>query len=764
MIANPTVPRIHIGRLSAVSLALSLMAAHPLQLEAQTAAAPSGPPEAEREVVRLDPFEVISDKGTRGYGTTNALGGTRINAPIADTPQSVISLNQEFLKDINPTNFADALRFVSGITKVEGEYSGLVSIRGIQTGATGFRDAIGDDLTGVHGITQPDPIEVERMEVIKGPAGALYGSHGFGGVINRVSKRPLESRRTEVGIEYTSYANSEGFYRAFFDATGPIDEGKKLLYRVLAAKQDGTNHQHGEYDKETLIGMLDWRVTATTTAWARFRHSQDGIYNQQDLWTDSQRNMPFNDLPRNAFVGNYYGDDAVDSVEVNAIELGATHSFDLFGQRWNIRLLGRRNEGDDQRRTYIASGSQFFRNGAPLMVGSAIMSTLNSTWAQARAAGYDDIRENILRRDVRVGRTESTSYNFDLTGQLQLGPMRHTLLVYAGASESESFQRRFRENWIAPKPSVFTKTSVPPSQVLDGNPQTLANEWSTTNNWNNNFAIQDNISMLDDRLIVMGAYRRDSGTTDVFDHRANRDLGSEKTSHWTPTYGVVGKPWRGVSLFYNHSETFRPQGGVNQSGQRLRPLIGENDELGLKLDLLRNRVVLTGSWFDMAQENAFIKVIFPDGTFDFQQVPMSVTEGWEIDLAAQPTDNLTLLVAYQWLDARTQNGLAVRGVPQGGTWKSVVKYAFGKGRLEGMQVGATFEHINDSRAGDTNNTFKIPGYDVLGLFATYRVKNWRFQLNVENATDEWYIAGATAQQFMRSGPPRYAKLSISRVF
>lgn len=765
MIANPTVPRIHIGRLSAVSLALSLMAAHPLQLEAQTAAAPSGPPEAEREVIRLDPFEVTSDKGTRGYGTTNALGGTRINAPLADTPQSVVSLNQEFIKDVNPTNFADVLRFVSGITKAEGEYTGIVSIRGIQTSAIGFRDAIPDDITAPHGGTLPDPIEVERLEVIKGPAGVLYGSHGFGGVINRVSKRPLEQRRVEVGAEYTHYSNSEGFYRASLDATGPIDMAKKWRYRLLAAYQDGENHMHGGYKKQTLIGELQHRPDPNTTLWFRGRYSDDGIFVAQDLWTDVANAMPFGFMPRNAWVGNFHEDDQVDSTLARSLEAGASRSFGLFGGDWHARLLARSNAAVAQRRTYIALGGLFYRNGAPLVVGSRTLTTRNATWQEARAAGFDDIRENIARRDVRNGDDESWSINFDVTGTMDLGVTSHRILVYGGVSAAESFQRRFRENWVAARPSIFRKTSLPPSQVLDGNPQTLANEWTTTETWRRNFAIQDNVSLLEGRLILVGAYRYDTGTTDVFDHRANLDLPNEESSHWTPTYGVVAKPRAGVSLFYNHSETFQPQGGVTQSGDRLRPLIGENDELGMKLDLLDNRVVVTGSYFDMKQENSFIKVIFPDGSFDFQQVPSSVTKGWEVDLAAQPLENLTLLIAYQWIDAKTQNGLAVRNVPQGGSMKGVVRYALGRSVLGGrLELGVSHERINDSRSGDTNNSFFLPGYNLWGAFAIYKRADWRLQVNMENITDEWYVAGSSANLFMRSGPPLHTKFSLSRVF
>ena len=188
-------------RLRIVAACGLLVATFPAIAFPQATAAASAPANAtskDEDTVKLAPFEVVTDKGTRGYGTTNALGATRINAPIADTPQSIVSLNQEFLKDVNPTNFSEALRFVSGVTNGAGaEYGGDVTIRGITTEAIGFRDSIRDRLsTSAAGLAAlPDPIEVERLEVIKGPAGALYGSHGFGGVINRVSKRPLETTR-----------------------------------------------------------------------------------------------------------------------------------------------------------------------------------------------------------------------------------------------------------------------------------------------------------------------------------------------------------------------------------------------------------------------------------------------------------------------------------------------------------------------------------------------------------------------------------------
>jgi iron complex outermembrane receptor protein len=719
---------------------------------------------ASGEIVQLKPFEVMSDRGTRGYATTNVLGATRVNASVADTPESVISLNQEFLRDINPDTLGDVLRFVSGVTKTDGEYTGNVTIRGVTTSAVGYRDGIPDNLTAnVAGgglAVLPDPIEVERLEVIKGPAGVLYGSTGFGGIINRVSKRPQETARTEVGFNYNYFDDGEGYYRGTLDTMGPIDADKHWLYRAVAAYQDGTTHQHGRNKRSTVIGTLEYHPDANTATWFRVRHSEDSPTSLQDLWTDNKFNDPWGYLPRYAFVGNYWNNDESDSVRAQAYEWGITRSFEAVGARWNARVLARYNDVRAQHRAYIDSGSLFYRNGAPLVVNGVALTTANSTWAAAAAAGYDDIRENVLRRDIRNGDQWDGQINFDLTASFSLGPTQHQILLYAGQSEGELKAKRFRENWIGPKPSVFYKTEIDPTQVLDGKPQTLAGEWSDTSNKLFNFAIQDNISILNDRLIAVGAARYDDGTSGVFDHVANAQLPEVKQLHWTPTYGLVGKPLQGVSLFAIHSETFQPQGGVNQAGERLKPLIANNNEVGLKLDLLRDRIVLTGSHFDMTQQNAPLKIIHLDGSFDFIQIPESYCKGWETDIALQPVDRLTLLIAYQWLDARTTGGLQLKDVPEYGTYKGVVRYSL----LKNLNVGVTYEHINDTRAGDAPNTFFNPGYDLTGLFANYTWKNWRVQINVENLTNEWYIVGSSAQQFIRSGPPRAIKLGATHTF
>ena len=720
--------------------------------------------EDDEEVYDLNPFIIDEKEGASGYGTTNALG-TRIKTILANLPQNVASLNEEFLSDLKPTNLADALRFVSGVSLAEGQYSGRVSIRGQQIGAIGSRDGLGERLSASHAAANPDPIEIQRLEVIKGPSGVLYGNHNFGGVLNRISKRPQETAAQELGTEYSFFDNSEAYYRVTLDSTGPLDEEKKVLYRVLVAYQDGDNHMHDTYKRQTYIGEIRYRPNTNTDIWTRVRYSDDNYFVAQDLWTDSELNIPFGFVPQNSFVGNYWDDDQVDTARTANIEAGISHTFYVGDQRFDLRLRGAHGDVYAQRRTYIALGGLFYSNGAPLRVDGRALTTRNSTFSAARAAGYDDIRENIIRRDIRNGRRHGSGLNFDLKGDLVFGDTRHEVLVYFNMGDSYSFQRRFREAWIAEKPSIFEKNALDPTVVLDGMPETRRNEWTSSRADGYSFAIAENMYLLDDKLILVGGVRYDSDEGQTYDLRENELREPSKATHWTPGYGIVGKPAQGVSLFYQHSETFRPQLGFNQDGERLKPLIGENDEFGVKFDLADGRFIATASVFDMLLENAPQKIINDDGSFHFEQVDDQETDGWEIDLAAQPVDGLTLLVAVQDLDSINKlTGRSVRSIPLGVTYKAMARYAFQSNKLSGFSMGVNYEHINDSRYGDSANRFQLPGYDLWGLFFHYSKNQYSVYLNIENLTDEWYVAGSTASLFMRSGSPRLVKTGFNYRF
>jgi len=93
-----------------------------LPLSAQTA--------EEGEVEELSPFE-LEEVHTSGYGSSYAMGATRIATPVLDTSLSVISLNEELIEDMGTVDQTDVLKYVSGTGQVSSSPSlGRISIRG----------------------------------------------------------------------------------------------------------------------------------------------------------------------------------------------------------------------------------------------------------------------------------------------------------------------------------------------------------------------------------------------------------------------------------------------------------------------------------------------------------------------------------------------------------------------------------------------------------------------------------------------------------
>ncbi|HYD83586.1 MAG TPA: TonB-dependent receptor plug domain-containing protein, partial [Opitutus sp.] len=172
------------------------------------------------EVVRLSAFEV-SAKASRGYVTTSSMSASRIAVPITELPSSVVVINEKMIEDTVAVDLRDTLSLVSGILQsAPPQGSNEISMRGY-TLSGAQRDGVADYLlsSGSEAGGGFDYALTERIEVVKGPSGILYGAHNPGGIINLISKRPLSTPKTRITLMGGSY-NS---YRAELDTSNFFD-------------------------------------------------------------------------------------------------------------------------------------------------------------------------------------------------------------------------------------------------------------------------------------------------------------------------------------------------------------------------------------------------------------------------------------------------------------------------------------------------------------------------------------------------------------
>ena len=170
----------------------------------------------------------VTGEGEDGYNPSTgstATGG--IETPLRDIPQSIQVIPRAVIEDRNAIELGDALETAGGVVSIGGRGTSVFGpgflIRGFPAEEGIFRDGI-----ETFSLAPLDTNDIERIEILKGPASVLFGQGDPGGVINLVSERPLSEPRYEIAATVGSYSN----YRGDVDLTGPLTENAAARYRL----------------------------------------------------------------------------------------------------------------------------------------------------------------------------------------------------------------------------------------------------------------------------------------------------------------------------------------------------------------------------------------------------------------------------------------------------------------------------------------------------------------------------------------------------
>lgn len=211
----------------------------------------------EESILVLSPFVVTTEKD-KGYKATNSTAGTRLNTAIKDLPLNLEVITADFIRDTGATDLRQALRYSAGVV-LESQSDALIE-QDFDAQSAGANDPrgntrkAGDSVSKLRGflldqvlrdgfrrVRTADSINIDRVEVLRGPSALLYGVGNFGGVINYIPKKPLQESRTHLGFA----VDSNGLYRAEFDVTGALAGGDhpwKPAFRLTGAFQDAGDH------------------------------------------------------------------------------------------------------------------------------------------------------------------------------------------------------------------------------------------------------------------------------------------------------------------------------------------------------------------------------------------------------------------------------------------------------------------------------------------------------------------------------------------
>lgn len=708
---------------------LCLGAGLALSLSAQTATKPEsnpGKPDVAGDIVKLSPFTVTTQQD-RGYSATTSLGASRVAMDTGDIPASVISLNEQLFKDTGAVDAMEVLPFASGVSRVSNSAPGqeAYSLRGYAVTGMRLRDGLPES---VEGTDQPydDSSAYDRVEIVKGPAGTLYGTTSMGGIVNKISKWPLFTRKTLVELQAQSY---DKFIRGMVDSTGPLSDN--TAYRVVLSERTGTRYyakNNAPNDFTDALVAMTHLIGAQKTGkiWGRFQYLKVKLDTEAGPQYATGYLDPLN--PAKAPVvsnpkfpvpvdANLFPEDDVSIARITAFEGGYEQTWNgVSDSTWTLRMVARYSNGNGDKAPSFAAGRPI-----PVDATGAIVKYTNAAGQQvngdSRYIGNDDPRVADWRSALTVrkfnGFTSSGGLFLDLVGDFNTGPLKHTL-VTNGQLTQNGRERAFFF-WNVPNAANTTAVANSFSMVApDYSGFNLASVEAGTPSFNafnghvesTGFAggFQDNISLFKDRVIGVVGTRYDNIRSTSYTFNSAQSITQRRfvadptttrevvNQDWTFKYGVVVKPMKGLSVFAQDGSTYIPINTLDASGNKFPNQEGVNRELGVKTDFFKGRLVVTGSVFNMRLTNVLISVPNPPELGGgLVSVPAGTqrTKGFEFDVAAEPIAGLNVILGYSDVDSKDETGHSFRGVSIDPTWSTLVKYRFTDGALKGFLQART---------------------------------------------------------------------------
>ncbi|NCJ08619.1 TonB-dependent siderophore receptor [Synechococcales cyanobacterium C] len=637
---------------------------------------------------------VVTGEQDEGYNPSTATTATRTDTPLRDIPQSIQVIPRQVIEDQGTTNISDALRNVSGVN-IRAGYGGRNDnyvIRGFNTFERLRNGFLAREI-------DVNPNNIERIEVLKGPASILYGAIEPGGVINFVTKQPLE--RPYYEAEFT--AGSYSFYQPSIDLSGPLTTDRSLLYRLNAAYENsGSFVDFVDREVIQVSPTLSYRLGEDTDLSLSYEY----LRSDGDWYDGLPRNPIFSDLRRSLFVGE---------PDVNS-RTEESH----FG---NLTLDHRFNENWQIRSGFALKFSQ--------IQGARFRSTF--------LIEPDGTMERIYQFDP-FANNDTYSIQTDLSGRFNTGSIAHQLLFGIEFSRTTSDQASsvasadsinvFNPVYGAPIPTVFDRVS----ERFGDRTQTIG------------LYLQDQVTLLPNlNLLIGGRYDFVNQTSrfQLFDTDAETPLDEASEDDFyngafSPRVGIVYQPIEPISLYASYSRSFVPNNAFTRTGELIEPTRGTQYEVGIKTDWLDGRLSATLAAYQITRTNE-LRVDPEDDSFSIA-AGEARSRGIELDLAGEPLPGWNIIASAFLNDAVvtvgdefTPEGARLVNAPRVGAslWTT---YEIQRGDLQGLGFGGGIFYSGE-REVLIPNTFELPANVRIDAAIFYRRDNWRVGLNFKNILD-----------------------------
>ena len=709
----------------------------------------------------------ITGRRSIGYRNEETYSATKTGTLIKDAPVSIDFVTKELALDQAAFTLNDVVKNVAGVNQFS--FYNDISIRGFRV--QGQRNN-GTLLNGMRSITsfwKPQLIpHIERVEVIKGPASALFGNATPGGTINRVSKKPLAESRKSISTTVGSFNT----LRTLADFTGAMTEDKKLLYRLNLGYESTDGFRDLQFNRNLVIAP-SFAFLPTENTSLNF----DIVYQNSEGRLDrgqaafGNRDLFSTPITKSLSAVNDY---------LNEVTLNTTVSLrHQFSNRLSFNSIYQLSSYNEDLLEHRTSNSF-----AVLGDGTIDETKVAMRVFERKRKWNNNTFNNYLNFDFSIG---------EVRNKLLLGYdyFRQELLPGGSQLEARSY---LLQNGTAT--NVFNPANAT-NYVLDvnGNPvmnvahfdltSPVANGIRDMSNYVyrtttfNQFLQQahglyiQNQTEIGNLKVLLGL--RQEYFSDFLNYNSESEQEVEQSS-LLPRVGLVYTVNERVNLYGTWVQGYQPQNTaaiINpEAGGPFDPLTSEMFEIGAKSEWFNNRLSATLALYQITERGGLYNANDPNNPERLVQLGEEQSRGFELNISGSILPNWSIVAGYAFNDAEITDaddpeviGRQKPNAPRN-TANLWTKYIIDYGKLEGLGLGFGYNYVSERFGSIVSATEPdiFPSYSLFDAALYYKLNKVQFQINVNNLFNKTHWVGGYDVIRAFPGSPRAVMTTVSYTF
>ncbi len=709
----------------------------------------------------------ITGRREVGYDNKETYSATKTASLIKDVPATINFVTKELMLDQVAFTVNDVVKNVAGVNQFS--FYNDITIRGFRV--QGQRN-FGTLLNGMRTFTsfwKPQLIpHIERVEVIKGPASALFGNASPGGAINRVTKKPLAESRKSISTTVGSFNT----LRTLADFTGTMTEDKKLLYRLNIGFENSDGFRDLQFSRNLVV--------APSFA---FLPTDNTSLNFDIVYQDSKGRL---DRGQAAF-GNRNLFTTPITTSLSAIN-------DFLDETTINATVSLRHQFSDQ--VSFNSSYQLSSYNEDLLEHRT-----SNRFASLGDGSIDDTKV-AMRVFIRKRSWNNNSFNNYLNVDYQLGATRHTLLAgydyfrqeqLPGGSQLEARSYLLQNGGTS---NVFNPANAA-NYVMDanGNPATNVGHFDLTSPIANgmrdmsgyryiqrtfNQFMQESHGIYLQNQSEFGPLKVLLGLRqEYFNDYLNYNSPAEETvdqQALLPRVGLVYSIHPTTNLYGTWVQGYQPQTAaafINpEAGGPFDPLTSEMLEFGSKSNLFNDQLSATLAFYQIVERGGLYNANDPTNPERLVQLGEEEARGFELNLSGNILPNWSIVAGYAFNDAKItaadEESVIGRQKPNAPRHTANVwtKYIFEGGAFKDLGIGLGYNHVSE-RFGSIVSAEEpdvFPSYGIVDTALFYKLDKVQFQININNVFDETHWVGGYDVIRAFPGSPRNILTTVSYSF